>query len=80
MTRKYLTATVALLAGLLSSTALSAQDLKLYAFSSGALTLGKGYLVNALNVDNDEQQLPVHRKQGLWPGRTTGQGPACRGY
>ena len=19
------------------------------------------------NVDNDEQQLPVHRKQGLWP-------------
>jgi hypothetical protein len=20
------------------------------------------------NVDNDEQQLPVHRKQGLWPG------------
>jgi hypothetical protein len=21
-----------------------------------------------LNVDNDEQQLPVDRKQGLWPG------------
>jgi hypothetical protein len=20
------------------------------------------------NVDNDERQLPVHRKQGLWPG------------
>ena len=20
------------------------------------------------NVDNDEQQLPVDRKQGLWPG------------
>src|SRR6478672_693073 len=46
MTRKRLMATVALLAGLLSSTALSAQDLKLYAFSSGALTIGKGALVN----------------------------------
>ena len=22
----------------------------------------------------------VHRKQGLWPDRTAGQGPACRGY
>jgi hypothetical protein len=21
-----------------------------------------------LDVDNDKQQLPVHRKQGLWPG------------
>ena len=46
MTCKRLTATIALLAGLLSSTALSAQDIKLYAFSSGALTIGKGSLVN----------------------------------
>jgi len=58
MTRKYLTATVALLAGLLSSTALSAQDLKLYAFSSGALTLGKGYLVNGAPME-PPIQVPV---------------------
>src|ERR1700733_11203629 len=32
------------------------------------------------NVDNDEQQLLVHRKQGLWPGLITGQGSAFRGY
>ena len=51
MTRKPLMATVALLAGLLSSTALSAQDLKLYAFSSGALTLGKGFLVNGAPME-----------------------------
>ena len=58
MTRKRLTATVALLAGLLSSTALSAQDLKLYAFSSGALTLGKGYLVNGAPME-PTIQVPV---------------------
>ena len=50
--------TVALLAGLLSSTALSAQDLKLYAFSSGALTLGKGYLVNGAPME-PPIQVPV---------------------
>ena len=58
MTRKRLMATVALLAGLLSSTALSAQDLKLYAFSSGALTLGKGYLVNGAPME-PPIQVPV---------------------
>ena len=58
MTRKRLMATVALLAGLLSSTALSAQDLKLYAFSSGALTLGKGYLVNGAAME-PPIQVPV---------------------
>ena len=58
MTRKRLTATIALLAGLLSSTALSAQDLKLYAFSSGALTLGKGYLVNGAPME-PPIQVPV---------------------
>ena len=26
-------------------------------------------------MDNVEQQLPVHRKQGLWPGSIAGQGP-----
>src|SRR5215468_5384836 len=58
MTRKCLTATVSLLAGLLSSTALRAQDLKLYAFSSGALTLGKGYLVNGAPME-PPIQVPV---------------------
>ena len=58
MTRKRLTATVALLAGLLSSTALSAQDLRLYAFSSGALTLGKGFLVNGAPME-PQIQVPV---------------------
>ena len=58
MTRKRLTATVALLAGLLSSTALSAQDLKLCAFSSGALTLGKGFLVNGAPME-PQIQVPV---------------------
>src|SRR6476620_8399991 len=58
MTRKRWMATVALLAGLLSSTALSAQDLKLYAFSSGALTLGKGYLVNGAAME-PPIQVPV---------------------
>ena len=58
---KRLTATVALLAGLLSSTALSAQDLKLYAFSSGALTLGKGYLVNGAPMANSDLLLSAAR-------------------
>src|SRR6476646_9098978 len=58
MIRKHLMAMVALLAGLLSSTALSAQDLKLYAFSSGALTLGKGMLVNLAPME-PPIQVPV---------------------
>src|SRR4051795_53845 len=58
MNRKRLTAAIALLAGLLSSTALMAQDLKLYAFSSGALTLGKGYLVNGAPME-PPIQVPV---------------------
>jgi len=58
MIRKHLMAMVALLAGLLSSTALSAQDLKLYAFSSGALTLGKGFLVNGAPME-PAIQVPV---------------------
>src|SRR4051795_9470015 len=58
MTRKLLMATVALLGSVLSSTALSAQDLKLYAFSSGALTLGKGFLVNGAPME-PAIQVPV---------------------
>jgi N-acyl homoserine lactone hydrolase len=58
MTSKHLTTAVALLAGLLSSTALMAQDLKLYAFSSGALTLGKGFLVNGAPME-PPIQVPV---------------------
>ncbi len=46
MTRKSVAGLIALFAGVLFSTALKAQDLKLYAFSSGALTLGKGGLLN----------------------------------
>lgn len=58
MTRKGLTALAALCVGLLSSTSLKAQDLKLYAFSSGALTLGKGALVNGAPME-PPIQIPV---------------------
>lgn len=58
MTRKGLTALAVLCAGLLSSTSLKAQDLKLYAFSSGALTLGKGALVNGAPME-PPIQIPV---------------------
>ena len=58
MTRKGLTALAALCVGLLSSTSLKAQDLKLYAFSSGALTLGKGALVNGAPME-PQIQIPV---------------------
>ena len=58
MTRKGLTALAALCAALLSSTSLRAQDLKLYAFSSGALTLGKGALVNGAPME-PPIQIPV---------------------
>ena len=58
MTRKGLTTLAALCVGLLSSTSLKAQDLKLYAFSSGALTLGKGALVNGAPME-PPIQIPV---------------------
>lgn len=58
MTRKGLIALAALCVGLLSSTSLKAQDLKLYAFSSGALTLGKGALVNGAPME-PQIQVPV---------------------
>jgi glyoxylase-like metal-dependent hydrolase (beta-lactamase superfamily II) len=46
MTRKSAMAFFALVLGITLSTATKAQDIKLYAFSSGALTIGKGALVN----------------------------------
>jgi len=58
MTRKGWTALATLCAGLLLSTSLRAQDLKLYAFSSGALTLGKGALVNGAPME-PQIQVPV---------------------
>lgn len=58
MSRKRWTALATLCAGLLFSTSLRAQDLKLYAFSSGALTLGKGALVNGAPME-PQIQIPV---------------------
>ena len=46
MTRERATAFFALILGITLSSAPRAQDIKLYAFSSGALTIGKGALVN----------------------------------
>jgi hypothetical protein len=34
----------------------------------GALQRIQNKKGSRLNVDNDEQRLPVDRKQGLWPG------------
>jgi glyoxylase-like metal-dependent hydrolase (beta-lactamase superfamily II) len=51
MTRKFAMAVVALLLGLALGTTAQAQDIKLYAFSSGALTIGKGALVNFAPTD-----------------------------
>ena len=42
---------LALLAGGLVTAAAQAQDIRLYAFSSGPLTLGKGFLVNLAPLD-----------------------------
>ena len=44
MLGKAATAAIALVMGLTAATASKAQDIKLYAFSSGALTIGKGAL------------------------------------
>jgi len=52
------TALTALLLGAAFSGTVQAQDIKLYAFSSGALTLGKGYLQNGAPM-TPEIQVPV---------------------
>src|SRR5829696_4634668 len=58
MTRKSATAFFPLILGITLSTALSAQDIKLYAFSSGALIIGKGALVNLAPME-PMIQIPV---------------------
>jgi len=58
MARKRVIASIAFAAGMLFSVAPKAQDLKLYAFSSGALTLGKGALVNLAPME-PTIQVPV---------------------
>ena len=58
MTRKGAMALIALFVGATFSTAPMAQDLKLYAFSSGALTIGKGALVNFAPME-PQIQVPV---------------------
>ena len=58
MTRKSAMALIALFVGATFSSAPMAQDMKLYVFSSGALTIGKGALVN--NAPNEPPiQVPV---------------------
>jgi len=51
-------AAIALILGLTAGTESKAQDIKLYAFSSGALTLGKGMLVNLAAME-PPVQVPV---------------------
>lgn len=58
MARKRLMGLAIVCGTLLAGTSLHAQDLKLYAFSSGALTLGKGALVNGAPMD-PPIQIPV---------------------
>jgi N-acyl homoserine lactone hydrolase len=58
MTRKLCAAMAAFVLAVSFSTASLAQDIKLYAFSSGALTLGKGYLQNGGPM-TPEIQVPV---------------------
>lgn len=58
MTRKLATALVASVIGFAFPSISSAQDIKLYAFSSGALTIGKGILQNLAAVD-PPIQVPV---------------------
>ena len=58
MVGKTATALSALLLGAAFSGAVQAQDIKLYAFSSGALTLGKGYLQNGAPM-TPQIQVPV---------------------
>jgi glyoxylase-like metal-dependent hydrolase (beta-lactamase superfamily II) len=58
MTRKGASVSVALLLGIMVGAAAQAQDIKLYAFSSGALTIGKGALVNLAPME-PQIQVPV---------------------
>lgn len=58
MTRKVMAASIGLLVSMALSAAVQAQDIKLYAFSSGALTLGKGALVNLAPME-PQIQVPV---------------------
>ena len=58
MAGKTATALSALLLGAAFSGTVQAQDIKLYAFSSGALTLGKGYLQNGAPM-TPQIQVPV---------------------
>ncbi len=58
MLRKCLAAATAMAAGALFSLAAQAEDTKLYAFSSGALTIGKGVLQNMGPMD-PPIQIPV---------------------
>ena len=58
MVGKTATALSALLLGAAFSGTVQAQDIKLYAFSSGALTLGKGYLQNGAPM-TPQIQVPV---------------------
>src|ERR671932_2561353 len=58
MAHKIAMALTAILLGAGSGGASQAQDIKLYAFSSGALTVGKGYLQNGAPM-TPEIQIPV---------------------
>lgn len=58
MTRKLAATLVASVIGIATASVASAQDIKLYAFSSGALTIGKGILQNLAPVD-PPIQVPV---------------------
>src|SRR4051812_23635276 len=58
MRRKGVTASIVFALGLLFGTAAKAQDIKLYAFSSGALTIAKGALVNLAPME-PMIQIPV---------------------
>src|SRR5215212_1238522 len=58
MSRKVTTALVAFFLGTGLSAGAQAQDIKLYAFSSGALTIGKGVLQNNAPM-TPEIQVPV---------------------
>jgi len=58
MRRKGVTTSIVFALGLLLGTAAKAQDIKLYAFSSGALTIAKGALVNLAPME-PMIQIPV---------------------
>src|SRR3954466_8798631 len=67
MNRKRLTATIALLAGLLTSTALRAKDPNASALVPGALPLGEGILVNGAPME-PPIQVPVGAHGAADPG------------